>query len=65
MSNQTQLTEFHKEVILKQFKLCYGMKQLIQDGKDEALRILATRSGFRYDFLKSNINTLKSLEWQS
>lgn len=65
MDNQTQLTEWHKEVIIKQFKLCYGMKQLIQDEKDEALRILAHRSGLRYDFLKQNIQTLKSLEWQS
>lgn len=65
MENQSQLSQWQKDVIIKQFKLCYGMKQCIEDGNDEAIRILAQRSGFRYDFLKSNINTLKSLEWQS
>ena len=65
MPTQPQLSKWHKDVIIKQFKLCYGMKQLIQYGKGEAIRILANRSGLRYDFLKQNIETLKSLEWQS
>lgn len=55
------LEQWHKDLILKQFRLCYGLKQLVQDGKDYAIQALAERTGFNSNLLINNLETLKSL----
>lgn len=57
----TKIEQWQKDMIQRQFQLCYGMKQLIQDGKEEAIRILAHRTGFSFMFLKSNLKELKEI----
>ena len=55
------LEQWHKDLILKQFALCYGLKQLVQDGKDYAIQALAERTGFNPNILINNLETLKRL----
>lgn len=55
------LEQWHKEIILKQFALCYGLKQLVQDGKDYAIQALAERTGFNPNILINNLETLRKL----
>lgn len=60
MSNN-KLQQWQEEVIRSQFKAKYGLKQLVQDGKDEALRLLANITNFNYNVLKQNLQTIKKL----
>lgn len=55
------LENWHLEIIKRQFKLWYGLKQLIQDGKDDALRHLANRTNINFEWLKQNLETIKQL----
>lgn len=63
MTNQKNypLEQWHKELILKQFSLCYGLKQLVQDGNKDALMALSQRTCFRLDFIKQNIEAIKQI----
>lgn len=55
------LEQWHKELILKQFALCYGLKQLVQDGKDYAIQALSERTCLSFNFIKNNIQELRKL----
>jgi len=55
------LEQWHKDLILKQFALCYGLKQIVQDGKEYAILALSDRTGLQINFIKQNLQTIKSL----
>jgi len=55
------LEQWHKDLILKQFRLCYGLKQLVQDGKSHAIQSLAEQSGLRLNFIQTHLETIKQL----
>lgn len=51
----------HKKIICDAFKRCYGLKQLVQDGKDYAITELARQSGLRLNFIQTHLETIKQL----
>jgi len=55
------LEQWHKDLILKQFSLCYGLKQLVQDNNKDAILALSERTSFNLEFIKINLDTIKSL----
>lgn len=59
--NTSTLEQWHKDLILKQFSLCYGLKQLVQDNNKDAILALSERTSFNLEFIKTNLDTIKSL----
>ena len=57
----SKLEGYHKQIICDAFKRCYGLKQLVQDGKEYAILALAEQTCFRIDFIKNNMEAIKLL----